>query len=98
MSDDIDAYVSQARDNYVIEKVEPDFLYRVEMVVRYKLLFESRLILAFFGTNISNYNPKNATLVEKFFLANNGVFWNFMEYVDLEYDKAEAAFLKKGKM
>lgn len=98
VSDDIDAYVSQARDNYVIEKVEPDFLYRVEMVVRYKLLFESRLILAFFGTNISNYNPKNATLVEKFFLADNGVFWNFMEYVDLEYDKAEAAFLKKGKM
>lgn len=98
VSDEIDAYVSQARDKYVIKKVEPNLLYRVEMVVRYKLLFESRLILSFFGTNISNYDPKNATLVDKFFLADKGVFWNFMEYVDLEYDKAEAAFLKKGKM
>lgn len=98
VSDEIDAYVSQARDKYVIKKVEPDLLHRVEMVVRYKLLFESRLILSFFGTNISNYDPKNATLVDKFFLADDGVFWNFMEYVDLEYDKAEAAFLKKGKM
>lgn len=98
VSDKIDAYVSQARDKYVIKKVEPDLLHRVEMVVRYKLLFESRLILSFFGTNISNYDPKNATLVDKFFLADDGVFWNFMEYVDLEYDKAEAAFLKKGKM
>lgn len=98
VSDEIDAYVSQARDKYVIKKVEPDLLYRVEMVARYKLLFESRLILSFFGTNISNYDPKDATLVDKFFLADDGVFWNFMEYVDLEYDKAEAAFLKKGKM
>jgi hypothetical protein len=98
VSDEIDAYVSRARDKYVIKKVEPDFLHRVEMVLRYKLLFESRLILSFFGTNISNYDPKNATLVDKFFLAYDGVFWEFMEYVDLEYDKAEAAFLKKGKM
>lgn len=98
ISREINAYVSQAREKYVTGKVDDKILHRLEALIRYKLLLESQYILWFFADNITNYDPKESTLVEKFFRGQDGVAGSFVEYIDSEYDKAEAVFLKKGKM
>jgi len=98
ISREINAYVSQAREKYVTGKVDDKILHRLEALIRYKLLLESQYILWFFADNVTNYDPKESTLVEKFFRGQNGVAGSFVEYIDSEYDKAEAVFLKKGKM
>lgn len=98
VSREIDAYVSQAREKYVNGKVDDKTLHRLEALIRYKLLLESQYIFWFFGDNVTNYNPKDSNIVEKFFRGQDGVSGSFIRYIDSEYDKAEAAFLKKGKM
>ncbi|EPD72535.1 hypothetical protein HMPREF1478_01276 [Actinomyces sp. HPA0247] len=98
ISREINAYVSQAREKYVTGKVDDKILHRLEALIRYKLLLESQYILWFFADNVTNYDPKESTLVEKFFRGQDGVAGSFVEYIDSEYDKAEAVFLKKGKM
>lgn len=98
ISREINAYVSQAREKYVTGKVDDKILHRLEALIRYKLLLESQYILWFFADNITNYDPKESTLEEKFFRGQDGVAGSFVEYIDSEYDKAEAVFLKKGKM
>lgn len=98
ISREISAYVSQAREKYVTGKVDDKILHRLEALIRYKLLLESQYILWFFADNTTNYDPKESTLVEKFFRGQDGVAGSFVEYIDSEYDKAEAVFLKKGKM
>ena len=98
ISREINAYVSQAREKYVTGKVDSKILHRLEALIRYKLLLESQYILWFFADNVTNYDPKESTLVEKFFHGQDGVAGSFVEYIDSEYDKAEAVFLKKGKM
>ena len=98
ISREINTYVSQAREKYVTGKVDDKILHRLEALIRYKLLLESQYILWFFADNVTNYDPKESTLVEKFFRGQDGVAGSFVEYIDSEYDKAEAVFLKKGKM
>lgn len=98
ISRDIDAYVSQALDKYVTGKVDDKTLRRLEALIRYKLLLESQYIFWFFADDVTNYDPKESNLVEKFFRGQDGVAGSFVEYIDSEYDKAEAVFLKKGKM
>lgn len=98
ISREINAYVSQAREKYVTGKVDDRILRRLEALIRYKLLLESQYIFWFFADNVTNYDPKESNLVEKFFLGQDGVAGSFVEYIDSEYDKAEVVFLKKGKM
>ena len=98
ISREINAYVSQVREKYVTGKVDDKILHRLEALIRYKLLLESQYIFWFFADNVTNYDPKESNLVEKFFCGQDGVAGSFVEYIDSEYDKAEAVFLKKGKM
>lgn len=98
ISREINAYVSLAREKYVTGKVDDKILRRLEALIRYKLLLESQYIFWFFADNVTNYNPKESNLVEKFFRGQDGVAGSFIEYIDSEYDKVEAVFLKKGKM
>lgn len=95
---EIDAYVSRALSRYVVEKVDSGFLCKLETLIRYKLLLESRYIFSFFATDVVNWDPKRRTLVDKYFLAQDGLYGIFTEYVDSEYKKAVSRFLKKGKM
>ena len=98
ISREINAYVSQAREKYVTGKVDDNILHRLEALIRYKLLLESQYIFWFFADNVTNYDPKESSLVEKFLRGQDGVAGSFVEYIDSEYDKAEVVFLKKGKM
>lgn len=95
---EIDTYVSRALSRYVAEKVDSGFLCKLETLIRYKLLLESRYIFSFFATDVVNWDPKRRTLVDKYFLAQDGLYGIFTEYVDSEYKKAVSRFLKKGKM
>lgn len=97
VSHEIDEYVFKAREKYIVGKVESKVLSRLEILIRYKLLLESQYIFWFFADNVTNYNPKESNLVEKFFGGQDGTSVSFIKYIDSEYDKAEAAFLKKLK-
>ena len=98
ISREINAYVSRAREKYVTGNVDDKILHKLEALIRYKLLLESQSIFWFFADNVTNYDPKESNLVEKFLRGQDGVAGSFVEYIDSEYDKAEAVFLKKGKM
>ena len=94
----IEDYIAQARKKYVLGSPAGESSLRLDMLIRYKLLLEAGYIVTFYANNIVNHEPAKLNIVDKFFYPEKGVISSFFEYIENEYEKSEAKFLKYGKI